>query len=424
MSPATSAGAGRAGAHESPAVPGDGDPPGRWRALAVLSVAVLLAMTTWFSASAVVPQLREEWGLGSGGAALLTIAVQVGFVLGALGSAAANLADLVPPHRLLLAGAALAGGANAGLLLVDTLTPAALLRLATGAALALVYPPALKAIATWFRAGRGVALGVLVGALTVGSATPHLVNGLGGLAWQPVIAATSLLTLAGGLLAALAWHEGPYPFPRAVFDPRQARRAFAEPAVRLATLGYFGHMWELYAMWAWFAVFAADVVAATGDGGPRTASLLTFAVIAVGAAGCAVGGVLGDRWGRTRLTVLAMTCSGATALVIGLAEAGPFWLVVALGGFWGFWVIADSAQFSAVVTEAGDQRYVGTAVTLQLAAGFTLSVLTIYLVPVVRDAAGWAWAFALLAPGPALGVVAMLRLQRSPAAALIAGGRG
>jgi MFS family permease len=412
----------------SAAAPGAGasssDPPGRWKALTVLAVAVLLSMTTWFSATAVVPQLRAEWALGAAGAAWLTIAVQLGFVAGALVSAAVNLADLVPPHRLLLLGAAAAAAANAGLLVAGGLAAALPLRLATGAALALVYPPALKALATWFRRGRGLALGVLVGAITLGSATPHLVNGLGGLRWQMVVLATSALTLAGGVLAATVWREGPFPFPRAVFDPRQTRRAFADRAVRLATLGYFGHMWELYAMWAWFAVFATEVLAVRGQGTAATASLLTFAVIGVGAAGCVVGGVLGDRWGRTRLTVLAMSCSGAAALVIGPSAAGPLWLVVAVGVFWGFWVIADSAQFSAVVTETGDQRYVGTAVTLQLATGFTLTVATIWLVPVVQALAGWAWAFALLAPGPALGVVAMLRLQRSPDAARIAGGRG
>jgi MFS family permease len=401
------------------------DPPGRWRALAGLAVAVLLAMTTWFSATAVVPQLREVWGLGPGAAAWLTIGVQLGFVAGALVSAATNLADVVAPRRLIAASALGAAAANLGLLAVGGAAGAIALRVATGALLAGVYPPAMKAMATWFRRGRGTALGVMVGALTLGSAVPHLVNGLGGVRWQVVILATSAMTVLGGLLA-LAGADGPLAFPRAVFDPRQAGLVVRDRGVRLATLGYFGHMWELYAMWAWFAPFAAAALAARGHPDPlRTAAFATFAVIGVGAAGCALGGVLGDRWGRTRATALAMAVSGGCAASIGwLGGAAPFALVLALGLVWGVSVVADSAQFSTMVTEVADQRYVGTAVTLQLAIGFTLTVPAIWLVPLVRDAAGWGVAFSMLAPGPLLGILAMRRLRAAPQAAAIAGGRG
>lgn len=231
------------------------DPPGRW--LAVLGIAMLLAITTWFSASAVLPQLRVQWDLSSNAASLLTIAVQLGFVAGATASAALNLADVVPPRRLMLLGAVGAAAANALLAVAPGPVHAVLLRFATGVFLAAVYPPGLKAMATWFRRGRGTALGVMVGALTLGSAIPHLVNGLGGVQWETVVLA-----------------------------------------------------------------------------------------------------------------------------------------------------------------------YVGTAVTLQLAVGFTLTVLTIWLVPVLRDHLTWQWAFAFLAPGPALGAAAMIRLMRSPEAARIAGGLG
>lgn len=401
------------------------DPDGRWLALAVLGAAMLLAMTTWFSASAVLPQLRVRWGLSSNLASLLTIAVQLGFVGGAIASAVLNLADVVPPRRLMLLGALGAAASNALIAVSHGPTQAVLLRFSTGAFLAGVYPPGLKAMATWFRRGRGTALGVMVGALTLGSALPHLVTGLGGVGWQTVIIVTSLLTVAGGLLAEFAASDGPFPFPVATFDPRQAPRAFADRGVRLATLGYFGHMWELYAMWAWFAAFFADVLARHGSGNPqRGAAFAAFVAIASGALGSWVGGVLGDRWGRTRLTALAMVLSGSSAVLIGLLRSQPVGVVLAVGVFWGFWVVADSAQFSAIVTELADQAYVGTAVTLQLAVGFTLTVLTIWLVPVLRDHLGWQWALAFLAPGPALGAIAMIRLSRGPEAARIAGGRG
>jgi MFS family permease len=387
--------------------------------LAWLAVALVFSMTTWFSASAVVPQLREEWSLSDTGSAWLTIAVQVGFVAGALGSSALNLADVFPARAVFLAGSCGAAAANAGLLLVDGPRGGIPLRLATGFFLAGVYPPALKLIATWFRRGRGVALGVAVGALTLGSALPHLVNGLGGLDWRVVIAVTSVLTLAGGLVVVAAVPEGPLPFPRAVFAPRQGLRVLTSRGVRLASLGYFGHMWELYAMWAWFLLFVSEALDARSS-----AAYATFAVIGAGAVGCWVGGLLGDRWGRTATTAAMMAVSGSCALLVGLLLDAPAWLLLAVCLVWGFAVVADSAQFSTMVTELADQAYVGTALALQLAVGFALTVTTIWLVPVWEDWLGWRWAFALLAPGPALGIVAMLRLRASPEAARIAGGRG
>jgi MFS family permease len=381
------------------------------RALALLAAALVLSMSTWFSASAALPQLREEWELGSTAGAWLTIAVQLGFVAGALLSSVLNLADVRSARTVIVAGSLGAAAANLGLLAVAGAAGAIPLRFLTGAFLAGVYPPALKLMSTWFVRGRGTALGILVGALTLGSALPHLVNGLGGLDWQTVVYATSALSLAGGLLA-LAVPDGPYPFPPAVFDPHQARRVFANRGVRLASLGYFGHMWELYAMWAWFVVF---YTAAVDDG--AEAAYATFAVIAAGAAGCWAGGVLGDRIGRPETTALAMAVSGTCALVIGLFLDAPAWAVLAVGLVWGFTVVADSAQFSTLVTEHADQAYVGTALTMQLAVGFTLTVATIWLMPVFADAVGWRWAFAFLVPGPALGVVAMLRLRAADAEA-------
>lgn len=401
------------------------DPPGRWRSLAVLAGALLLAMTTWFSATAVIPQVADRWSLSSTQAALLTIAVQLGFVGGALISAVLGLADRIPPRRLMLYGSVGAAACNIALLWDPPIALAILLRAGTGAFLAGVYPPAMKVMATWFRHGRGVALGVMVGALTLGSATPHLVNGVGGLDWKLVIVTTSVLTVAGGALAEFGGADGPYPFPRARFVLGRAWQAATSRGVLLASAGYFGHMWELYAMWAWFAVFYRQVLDSAGapDAG-RGAALATFAVIGVGALGCLAGGVLGDRWGRSNTTALSMAISGTCALLIGLTLTLPPAVALVVGLVWGFWVVADSAQFSTMVTEVADQEYVGTAVTLQLAVGFTLTVATIWLVPVLVTAITWRWAFTVLALGPALGIAAMLRLRASAVATRIAGGRG
>jgi MFS family permease len=380
---------------------------GRARALGLIVVALVLSMTTWFSASAVIPQLRDEWELSDGATAWLTIAVQVGFVAGALVSSALTLPDVIPTRALILGACTGAAGANLFVAAADGPETAIPLRMATGFFLAGVYPPAAKLISTWYRARRGTALGITVGALTVGSAAPHLVNGLGGLEWQTVIVATSALTLLGGAIA-FTVGEGPHAFPRAGFDLRQIGLVFRNRGVRLAALGYFGHMWELYAMWAWFLLFFR---ASVGDG--TGAAYATFAVIGIGGLGCYAGGVLGDRIGRAQSAALMMAVSGLCALTIGLLVDAPGWLVLALGLVWGFTVVADSAQFSTLVTEYADQAYVGTALALQMAVGFALTVVTIWLIPFLEDAVGWRWAFAFLAPGPTLGIVAMLRLARA-----------
>jgi MFS family permease len=221
--------------------------------------------------------------------------------------------------------------------------------------------------------------------------------------------------------------DGPFGFQKAVFDPRQTLRVLHNRGVRLAAVGYFGHMWELYAMWAWFPLYLGETLANAGTS-ERVASLAAFGVISGGALGCYAGGRLGDQWGRTRVTALAMAASGGAALALGacnlLASPPPLGLLLVVGAFWGFWVNADSAQFTAIVSEVADQAYVGTAVTLQLALGFLLTNVTLWLVPVVRAQSGWGPAFALLAIGPACGVAAMLRLGRSDLAERIAGGRG
>jgi hypothetical protein len=265
----------------------------------------------------------------------------------------------------------------------------------------------------------------MVGALTLGSAMPHLVNGVGGARWRLVVVVTSAATAVGGLIAELLTADGPFPFPKGTFRPSQAADTLRHRGIRLASLGYFGHMWELYAMWAWFAAFFADTLAVRGwSDAPETVSIVTFAVIGSGVVGCVGGGLLADAWGRTRTTTAALAVSGTCALTIGWIRHGPVWLTAAVGIVWGITIVADSAQFSAMVTEVGDQAYVGTAVTLQLAAGFVLTVATIWLIPEARDAIGWDWAFVLLVPGPVLGIVAMRRLADSEFAAQIAAGRG
>lgn len=380
--------------------------------LVVLAIALVLAMSTWFSASAVVPQLRAEWGLSDVSAAWLTIAVQLGFVGGAVLSSLFNLSDVLPVRTIMIVSSLGAAAVNLLLLLAQGPGVALPLRFLTGAFLAGLYPPALKLMATWFTKGRGTALGVMVGALTLGSALPHLVNALGGLDWRMVIVATSVATAAGALTIWALVREGPFPFPQAVFDMRQAGLVFANRRVLLTSLGYFGHMWELYAMWAWFVVFFRASLAESGTADGAFAAAATFAVIGIGALGCYAGGVLGDRWGRARLNLWSLAISGTCAALAGLTFGRAPWLVLAVALVWGFAIVADSAQYSTLVTEHADQRYVGTALTLQLAGGFLLTVVTIWLIPWLEGEVSWRAAFLLLVPGPLAGIEAMRRLAR------------
>jgi len=395
----------------------------RWRALVWLALTSLLGMSTWFSGTAVIGPLREAWALTPAQGSWLTIAVQLGFVTGALVSAITNLVDLVPARLLLVLAAIAAAAANAAFGLANGPGLGLPLRFLTGVFLAGVYPTGLKLMATWFRADRGRALGIMVGSLTLGSAAPHLVRGLGAaFPWRDVVLATSALTLAGAAVGALAVREGPFPFPRARFDPAQAARVLHDRGVRLACIGYFGHMWELYAMWGWVAVFLSDVLARRGTA--AEAPLWAFAAIAAGFAGSWWAGAYSDRVGRTTSAALAMVVSCACALAIGFTANGPTWVLLAVVLVWGASVVADSAQFSTMVTELADPAYVGTALTLQLALGFTLTVATLWLVPLLHEHWGWTAAFAMLAPGPAIGIVAMLRLRSLPEARNLAGGRG
>ncbi|MDL2717546.1 MAG: MFS transporter [Acidobacteriota bacterium] len=403
--------------------PGAGEAAGRWRVLILLSLAELFGMSLWFSASAVAPLLKAEWGLSDASATWLTLSVQLGFVAGTLASAVLNLPDVWSPRRLVIGASLLGAAANASLALFSHGATSALgLRFLTGFALAGVYPPGMKILASWFRARRGLALGVLVGALTLGKAAPYLVNAVFGSAWRRSLLAASGLTLVGAVLVVLFVREGPFAPAAARFDLTQVTKVFANRGVRLASFGYFGHMWELYAMWTWIPVMLRSSFALRGLP-PAAAEAASFLVIGCGAAGCVLAGLAADRKGRTLVTSLAMAVSGACCVVIGLCYGGPPLVLLAVAAVWGASVVADSAQFSAAVTELGDVSYMGTALTLQTSLGFFLTAISIDLIPAFLPALGWRWVFVLLAPGPALGVLAMLRLRALPEAAKIAQGR-
>jgi len=378
------------------------------RILPVIVASQFAGTSLWFAGNAVLGDLQHEWGLAPASLGYVTSAVQLGFIAGTLAFAFLAVADRYSPRLVFLLCALAGAAANLGALAGGGLAPLLACRFATGFFLAGIYPVGMKIASGWYREGLGNALGFLVGALVLGTAFPHLLKALGqAWPWQTVLAGVSLVAALGGVLMFLLVPDGPHLAKGARFDPRALAAVFASRGFRASAFGYFGHMWELYAFWA----FVPVAIAACAPG--HSVPLWSFAVIAAGALGCAGGGLVSLRAGSARVACAQLGASGLCCLLSPLLLIAPPAGVLAFLVFWGVVVVGDSPQFSALNAANAPRESVGSALTIGNCIGFAITIGSIQLLSALSGALPVQVLFLLLAPGPALGLLAMRPLLRA-----------
>ncbi|MEM7745967.1 MAG: MFS transporter [Pseudomonadota bacterium] len=387
--------------------------PSKRFSIAVLVLAQVSVLSVWFSSAAVLAEMKAEAGLTTTDLAWLTTAVQLGFAMGALGFAALGIADRFDPRRVFCMSAVVAAAANLGQLAVPIGGEAALvLRAITGAALAGVYPVGMKIAVGWSKTNRGLLVGALVGALTVGSASPHLFAYLGGADWRLTIWTTTAITVIGGL-SILATALGPHHAKAPRLQMSVIALAWTDRRIRLAILGYLGHMWELYVFWAWIGVIAGSSYTVAGlSDSSDLAKLTAFLAVGLGGIACVACGRIADRVGKAVVSAWILGLSAAVAVASALAWGGPPWLVMFLLIVWGILVVPDSPLFSALVADAAPPERAGSLMTLQTSIGFLLTAVTVQATPWMVDLVGWPAVMTFMGVGPVLGVLAMRALMR------------
>ncbi|TQR39484.1 MFS transporter [Lysinibacillus sphaericus] len=388
---------------------------GSWRALVWIGLSELFALSLWFSASVIAPELIEIWNLSSNSEAWLSAAIPIGFVIGSLFSSYFGVADRFNSRKIFAISVFLGAILNVLLIIVHYAFLGILLRILTGITLAGVYPIAVKILSQWFPQKRGFAIGVLIAALTLGSSLPHfVVMFFSSLNWKLVIISTSGMALLSAIIVTYILEDAPIVPNKSPFSLKLIKKVVLNKPVMLANYGYFGHMWELYAMWTWLPAFlTASFLTYSPEIPHWFIALSSFISIGIaGGIGCVIGGLISDKIGRANLTIISMFISAICSLVIGFTFGQYIWLTLIISMIWGMSIISDSAQFSAAVSEIADVDYVGTALTFQMCIGFLLTIFSINLIPIIQRIIGWEWVFTILAIGPILGIGFMVKYRR------------
>ncbi len=384
------------------------------RSVLLLAFAQVFALSLWFISAAVLPDMLREYPLSTLAQAALSSAVPAGFVMGALVSALTGLSDRFDPRRVFAVCAVFAAGSGYALLIFEPGSwVSVLMRFVTGAMLAGVYPVGMKIAVGWGKEDRGLLVGLLVGALTFGSASPHLVAWIGEAEWRTTITIVSSLTLVSSVLILFAG-LGPYHARAPAFKASSIGQAWTNKHVRYAYLGYFGHMWELYAMWAWIgvAVLASYRFSMAEADAIAFSKLTAFLAIGLGGFACILGGYAADRIGKAQVTIIAMTVSGLAALATAVSFGGPPWLTFCAVAIWGIAIVPDSPQFSALVADGSPPEIAGSLMTFQTAIGFALTIFTVQITPYVVELTSWPTVMVIMAIGPAFGIWYMRKLKK------------
>ncbi len=383
------------------------------RILPVIILSQFLGTSLWFASNAVLPELQRSLGLAGDIVGPSTSAVQFGFILGTFLFAVLSIPDRVSPRGLFAVCCFIGALCTLALIVTPGGLPGLLgLRFVTGLALAGIYPVGMKIAAGWYKAGLGSALGMLVGALVLGTSFPHLLRSTGGnISWQTVLLTVSGGAVAGGVLMALLVGDGPYASRASKFEIDSLRSVFHSRELRSAAFGYFGHMWELYAFYA-FLPFMLTAYRSVSGSGDLNVSFWSFAVIAAGTAGCVAGGFASRRRGSARVAWVQLLASGVCCILSPLVFHLSEGLYLPVMVIWGIVIVGDSPQFSALTAAYAPPQLVGSALTIVTSIGFAITIVSIQMLSYLSHLVSPEYLFAFLAPGPVAGLLCLRFLMR------------
>ena len=381
----------------------------------ILSTSLLFTFTVWFSANVIIRQIETLWALEKSDLALLSMILIFGFVAGGLLFGIFNLSDIIKTEYFYSINGLFAAIMNFLAIFSPNFSLFLTFRFFTGFFIAGVYPTAMKLMSSWFKENRGFTVGILLGALALGSGSPYIFNIIGKVPnWRVLLSISSCLAVVGSFVVFFFLIEGPHISKGAKFKFSNLIKAWSKKSVRLTNYAYFGHQWEIYAFWVWIPVYLTSVFNNVHPTEDPTAiiSLVTFLIFVAGAIGNVIGGRIADKIGKRKFNIIMLVISGSSSILIGLFSMNLLFSTI-LAFIWGFTIVPDSAQYSALISEFTDQQLVGTALTMQTTIGFVITAIPIQILPYFTDLVTWSFGFTFLAIGPIVGLISLLLLKKN-----------